>query len=1157
MATLITNRYVKPGAYIGQIVRPRPTELTGTPRIPCYVGAGDRLALGRNLAIRRSYVFEEQVALSAAPPHIALLQYRADGDQTTSRLYKSNGREISRTKWSYFQSVDPADSILLDVTEYSSTETYYLDYQSIERSPKDPLPIDEIREIIQVSKTPDQEQYLEFTDFFIEVDVTDPVTDTNNNYLETRWGPFDQYGGTGTLLTTPVAYVGDGTAGTPVEMGPDCGGLAPQFDTALQFTPILGAGQTLIDLEGIEIVFVDALVGKAGTIAEAPAGGPNGNGLITITYDSVAGTQALDISALFPTALIPMTCTFVDPDAGVPLGAGIWPAAAPGDIQTVTSSFTPTTGNAGRGHIPFLSVSMSYGHDYTRHYVTEVETAVAGNFTNDDMVYTASPEWVTYSGGEDVGIRSPAHSIMDLDVLNALANSFTLAGIAVDWDANVGGGTPGLATPTYGMVVEYYSGGANGTTAVVAGDNWYIDMIGPGLLEKDGRYDNTNQYVEKGIITTSGPTVLVTHDDETTYDGDYNRSYVAICTSIAAPLETWNWCSIGDDGMVNGADTVDQSATQPVTLNFDENVDIDIDLTAGNSAIGDFFYFDVAAPRLLSTAKDDRDYDCQVTSAAAANVAFFYSTNTIEGRFGTFTATTTTPVELPDSVFIAVRNVGDAAVPTSYDVSAPDTFTWSLANEDVLDWSLQNQVEETTDSSDIIHDVLGTITGTPNTYYLLLQYTPNDVNSILSVVDSSSVPVAYTLLLDVNGNPTNVLWFATNPNDDITVVYRHLGAEPDPGDLYYFTAYYLRSDDLYDVPVMSITIDDARDLLRPNSTDNHLYNMAVTAFANNPFAIYTVQVKDADFDGFYNNADFKRGIDATEGKADISDVIVLSHFDTLSYQLASIDQMNDPFERKERLTWIGAPIGTPIGDATTADSLVYLAKNTLQVFGNSPAHGTRILLAPTECDMEIVLPDSSTTTVTYDGSFVAGATAALVSSFTDPGDTILRKNLTGFTDLQTYTEQEDLILGAANVTYIEDVGSGVFRFGESITVDTFAPDFNEISAMTQKQYVTRIIRAAVDSSLVSVIPPSEEAGIGIIQGFIVAQLLGLLSRGLIGAYQDIDGNSRKIDPGTDVVVFRDATSPTLWHFNYAYWIRYPIKRLYGLYTVDTNDFGTA
>ena len=111
--------------------------------------------------------------------------------------------------------------------------------------------------------------------------------------------------------------------------------------------------------------------------------------------------------------------------------------------------------------------------------------------------------------------------------------------------------------------------------------------------------------------------------------------------------------------------------------------------------------------------------------------------------------------------------------------------------------------------------------------------------------------------------------------------------------------------------------------------------------------------------------------------------------------------------------------------------------------------------------------------------------------------------------------------------------------------------------MTQKQFVTKVVRREMENSVIALVVPSAEAGIGIIKATLSGILLGLLGRGIIGQYEDANGNVRKFDPSSDVLVSRDTADPTLYHMNYAYFLRLPIKRIFGLYVVNTNDFGVG
>jgi len=194
------------------------------------------------------------------------------------------------------------------------------------------------------------------------------------------------------------------------------------------------------------------------------------------------------------------------------------------------------------------------------------------------------------------------------------------------------------------------------------------------------------------------------------------------------------------------------------------------------------------------------------------------------------------------------------------------------------------------------------------------------------------------------------------------------------------------------------------------------------------------------------------------------------------------------------------------------------------------------------------------TRVQLDGSFLAAYTAALNAAFTDPSATLLRRDVTAFDDMQVWDEREGDLLGEAQVLYCDTVGASVFRYQQSTTLDTSAQDLKEISAMNQKMFVTRVVARDMDEALIAIVPPSAAAGVAIVRAFLADELARFVSRGLIAPYgQELDPPTiRPINPATDLYVFVDEQDRTLYHFGYFYNLRYPIKKLFGLFSVDTK-----
>lgn len=250
----------------------------------------------------------------------------------------------------------------------------------------------------------------------------------------------------------------------------------------------------------------------------------------------------------------------------------------------------------------------------------------------------------------------------------------------------------------------------------------------------------------------------------------------------------------------------------------------------------------------------------------------------------------------------------------------------------------------------------------------------------------------------------------------------------------------------------------------------------------------------------------------------------------------------------------GPAAGTPIGDADTEGSLVSTAKNTLQVFGPSYAHGTRIMVAPRVAKKTMTLSDNTVTQVTLDGSFVAAATAACVAGSPTYSQTLLKTKLRGFDYVETFGNSQNLILGAAGLIFFSDAGFGSYTFEEDQTVDKYAAEFHEILPMRQKQDVERIVRREMDASVIGMVPNTQGDATATIASKLMQVLIGLVNTGVLPPYQDESGNARQIS-SADVDVFVDENDPTKYNFLFGFYTRFAIKRLYGLYVTNKTVKG--
>lgn len=670
------------------------------------------------------------------------------------------------------------------------------------------------------------------------------------------------------------------------------------------------------------------------------------------------------------------------------------------------------------------------------------------------------------------------------------------------------------------------------------------------------------------------------------YNGAFNSSFTLKCTSISGPstpgatdrVATFIWAEHGDRRNVTGTFTATQATAASLLPTLVNGVILSIGFgttngtTLGNFAVGDTFTVAAKAPRELYQAKDTRTYTLSVTdvnnSAPATGVVRgyvggSYVTNTPEGSFGTFEAQedsysaanalhTTGHFTLPGNVNLAARNLYKGPVTAqagNRHTANTDEHTFGVSIDGVIDWNLVEPKDETIQATAILNDLNGRITGAPNTRYVILSRVPTSITA----VTKTGNPISYVWL---TGTP--YVYFTANPAAAVRVQYTWRSAEPDPDTVYYFSANYRRPDATFNTPHLITSKEAGRQLLAPSEVTNDLYIANELMWTNSTPAVYYVQVQDLDEDGVFTGEDFKTAITASEPPSKIRDVIVLNAYQNWGDVLASLDRQNDPFAAHERIGWFGPPIGMPIGDEDTAYSMIHEAKHTMQVFGESPSHGTRVMVGVQEAVVDLQLQDRRTVQVTVDGSFFAAAVAARFASFTDPATDLLRTKIYGFRSVTTYGSKFDprnLALGAAQIIFATEVSSGVYQLEEDVTCDNYAEDFKMLNQMAQKQWVTAAIRDAGDEKLPSLVVPSPRDGEAAVRGFIASALGGLLSRGKIAPYQDDNGNLRKFDPTSDVIVYVDSNDSSLYRFAFVYFLRKTIKRVWGTYSVNANDFG--
>lgn len=1156
-----STRYTRPGSYLGQVFRPRPTAVSGVVFRPCFIGKGARLALAKNASVARSAIDGLKLTFTTSPPFIATLTYEAKNDQSPpTSLFTAGGNEIPISKWSFQESTPGSgtyDQILFNAADFDKDETYYIDYQSASRKVLDPMPFEDPRKIIRVGLFQNQDLFIESLnpadeddegDFVIPGDVGSFTADTGNTNTDPAVSAITAtVGDTGTISfgasndpTNQYTKFYRLTV-TAISAGPDTATF--KIETFLHS----GGNGT-----GEQVPLGSAVADKTFDVEEAGTGNVSDTNRllmdgIYIDYSFGATNFAVNDEFTFwsygPALFEEHSCydTLNEQFASVSdpaLDGNIDWTTNPPAKSTATSDATITAGT-----------STDYTDAYVRHYTLEVTasggTAATGTLTftladisdNEHFILHNGLEAVTFEFEKTGGYVAVAGRV-GIDITGAGTDDdvATAAAAEINTDGNWPLGTAEItAVPVTNVVT--CTADNNGTDANVA------------ILA----YESNGSTASTGIAVTG-----MSGGDRTA---------------------TLAWGGHDEMPYTSGSIALTESTSSSYTnVLLEKGIYLTVDwgdVTDTPFVVGDRWIFTARPGRCYYNAKDDRVYTLTTTaasvSATTATVAGTYSSTTKEGGFAQFLATvaadgsggivkkgSTGADEFDDNIRVLARNAGNNAdTPTGTDAptrhTALDEFTFAATSDDVIKWDIDRRTTETIQSSEILFDALGTVTGTAGSYYTILENTPNNVISVTNATTSAAI--SYTQVT----NSPYISFGSTDPAVSVAIKYDWDGNEPNPGQVYYVTGTRLRADDEYDAALLHRGIDSARDALQPAAIDNDI--LIASEIANDSGNLdewYTIQVKDLDDDSLFQTSDYKRAIQATELQPSITDVIVLNRFDALGAAIQSVSNSNDMFNfpSSVRMLWVGMPVNSVVGDEDTSGSILYTSRRTLQVSGSSPSHGSHVLLGNHTATREVVLDDGSTKTITVDGSFIAAAAAAKQDGFTDPADTLLFKQLGGvFTSMKTFTDAEQIALGGASVTYLNEVGDGIFRFEEDVTVDNAAIDYNQINAMKQKHYVTRSVTMQAGERLTGFVPPDPFAAITTIQSFIAELLSNFVASGFIAPYgsEQNPPTRRTINPSQDIKVYRDPTILTDYFYVFFFNLRYPIKRTTGLFGVDSDD----
>jgi hypothetical protein len=488
---------------------------------------------------------------------------------------------------------------------------------------------------------------------------------------------------------------------------------------------------------------------------------------------------------------------------------------------------------------------------------------------------------------------------------------------------------------------------------------------------------------------------------------------------------------------------------------------------------------------------------------------------------------------------------------------AGDKWSIKATNTNEISWNFSRLATKDFTPADIYYDVMGLVTGTPRTYYITLDNTPVPstnplVPTVTLVRTDTNQAIPHT---DIPYTPYVKLNITTPLLVNFRATY-HFHNAPTPGQKYFVSATYTRPKEMYNEVRIYSDYQTALAEIGYPSAENHLAIMLDYAMnvANNDF-VSICQVFDADHDGVYNRADYSVALQATQRNKEVTDICVLSKFETLADQMSQSQYCNDPLIGALRLYYIGYPIGYPIGTPATSGTIANTSLSVLQVQGANPAHGTFISCGNDWVKRTVILQTGNPVQLTLDGSFFAGMVGAINNSFRDPNTLLNNQVIPGIDDIRSYTDTQMEILGASSNTFANiPHGSNVAKIIDAVTTDFVSDDYHEVNVMCVKQLVAKRIIRAGNAAVIGYVPRNTDDGVSFIRSIMARELTGMVGDGIIADYSDASGRPRDLRPESDIDVWRDENDKTRWNFTYWFNARYGIKRLTGMYSVDENAF---
>lgn len=381
---------------------------------------------------------------------------------------------------------------------------------------------------------------------------------------------------------------------------------------------------------------------------------------------------------------------------------------------------------------------------------------------------------------------------------------------------------------------------------------------------------------------------------------------------------------------------------------------------------------------------------------------------------------------------------------------------------------------------------------------------------------------------------------------------RGVGKIPTDGQSYYVTYDMERPDEDYNTLKTFYTDSDFFDDIGSQEETNPLAMMGAIAWEEPIEKLYVVQVKDADDDDVYTDNDFLAALAILEDHREVTDVTCSRSTPVIRAALVQLLETEcSGVKNNFKAIWVGAPRDTVVGDMSTANSLIYIARKELRPLSTSVARGRIVFTAPPNWTRSFIDSNGATQTAEVDSCYASVMLAARTCSFERASDTLFRKKFTQMAVESNYADSIRRALSANGVNVMVQEGGSVLAF-DCLTTDASGDArYEEPSARTQKDVLAFDIIENINTQLLGIVPDSPADFVAAIKTVVGGVILVRIDKGDIGHYTESDGETvRDIDYTQDIEAYKDSVDSRTYRFKYYFNNRYPFKRGYGEFSVD-------